>query len=293
MTKGSGWSVLVATDGTREARAAVAAAAAFPWPSGTRASGVVVRTFVPEGRPASFMKAFDRVYRRVATAAQRVLAARWPGAEVAVVDARPADGILGVAKRSRTRVIVMGSRARGRLARLLLGSVARTVVYRAPCAVLVVRGRSREFTRFVIGIDGSAGSRRAVDLVARLQVPRGGHVRLVAVVEPLRTPAMPPVPLPIRQDVAALAAKENARRLTNARRHLGSAERRLERTKWTVRTTVREGAPLSELLAAATEAEAHALVVGPRGVSGAERLLLGSVADGVLSHSPLPVLLVR
>jgi nucleotide-binding universal stress UspA family protein len=239
------------------------------------------------------MKAFDRVYRRVATAAQRVLAARWPGAEVAVVDARPADGILGVAKRSRTRVIVMGSRARGRLARLLLGSVARTVVYRAPCAVLVVRGRSREFTRFVIGIDGSAGSRRAVDLVARLQVPRGGHVRLVAVVEPLRTPAMPPVPLPIRQDVAALAAKENARRLTNARRHLGSAERRLERTKWTVRTTVREGAPLSELLAAATEAEAHALVVGPRGVSGAERLLLGSVADGVLSHSPLPVLLVR
>jgi nucleotide-binding universal stress UspA family protein len=67
----------------------------------------------------------------------------------------------------------------------------------------------------------------------------------------------------------------------------------LERTKWTVRTTVREGAPLSELLAAATEAEAHALVVGPRGVSGAERLLLGSVADGVLSHSPLPVLLAR
>ena len=293
MTKGSGWSVLVATDGTREARAAVAATAAFPWPSGTRVSGVVVRTFVPEGRPAFFMKAFDRVYRRVATAAQRVLAARWPGAEVAVIDATPADGIVGVAKRSGARVIVMGSRSRGRLARLLLGSVARKVSYRAPCAVLVVRGRSREFTRFVIGVDGSASSRRAVDLVARLQVPGGGHVHVVAVVEPLRMPALPPVPLPIRKDVAALAARENARRLANAWRHLGSAERRLKRAKWTVQKIVREGAPLPELLAVATEAEAHALVVGPRGVSGAERLLLGSVADGVLNHSPLPVLLAH
>jgi nucleotide-binding universal stress UspA family protein len=293
MARASGWSVLVATDGTPEARAAVTAAAAFPWPSGTRMSGVVVRTFVPQGRPASFMMAFDRVYRRIAAAAQRVLAARWTGAEVAVVDAKPAEGILDVAQRAGSRVIVMGSRARVRVARLLLGSVARQVLHCAPCAVLVVRGPRREFIRFAIGVDGSVGSRRAVDLVAGLRAPRGGCVTLVAVVEPLRTPALPLAPSSLRQVVAAAAAEENARRLTDAERHLASAKRRLERRKWTVRTAVRQGPPLSELLAAVTEAEADVLVVGARGVGGAERLLLGSVADGLLTRSSVPVLVVR
>ena len=60
----------------------------------------------------------------------------------------------------------MGTRTLGRLPRLLLGSVARQVVRRAPCAVARREGRPREFTRFVLGIDGSPGSRQAVDLVA-------------------------------------------------------------------------------------------------------------------------------
>lgn len=292
MMSARGWTVLVATDGTPEARAAVAAAAIFPWPPGTRVSGVIARrTLATRGRPQYFVAAFDRMFRRIAANARRALAARWPGAEVRVVDATPVDGILAEARRAGADVIVMGSRARGPLPRLLLGSVARQVVRRTSCATLVVRGRPREFSRFTIGVDGSTGSRQAVDLVAALRVPRGGRSTLVAVVEPLRLPSLPLVPASVRELVVAEAAAENARRVAEAKRHLTTAARSLERAGWTVRTTVGKGQPLAELLAAAAEAEAHMLVVGARGAGGVERLLLGSVAEGSLNRAVLPVLL--
>jgi nucleotide-binding universal stress UspA family protein len=294
MTKPNGWCVLVATDGTAEARAAVAAAVAFPWPAGTRVAGVVARrTLATRGRPAYFVAAFDRAYRRAATAAQRALARRWPDCAVAVVDATPAEGILDQARRLGATAIAMGTRARGRLPRLLLGSVARQVVRRASCAVLVVRGRGREFSRIVVGVDGSPGSRHAVEFVARLKPVRGNRVTLVAVVEPVRLPSLALMPAAVRQALAGEAAAESARLRGVAERHVASAARVLERAGWAVRRSVLEGQPLADLLAVTQEAGAHLLVVGARGVGGMERLLLGSVAEGALTRSPVPVLVVR
>jgi nucleotide-binding universal stress UspA family protein len=50
---------------------------------------------------------------------------------------------------------------------------------------------------------------------------------------------------------------------------------------------------LREVIDVANAAEAHLVVVGARGTSGVRQLLLGSVAEGVLNRSPVPVLLVR
>jgi nucleotide-binding universal stress UspA family protein len=294
MTKPSGWRVLVATDGTPEARAAVAGAVAFPWPAGTRVTGVVARrTPSTRGRPPYFVAAFDRAYRRAAAGAQRVLARRWPDCEVTVVDATPAEAILGEARRLGVRAIAMGTRTRGRLPRLLLGSVARQVVRGASCPVLVVRGRAREFARVVVGVDGSPGSRHAIEFLASLRPPRGHRVVVVAVVEPSRLPSLALMPSAVRQVLAGEAAAENARLRAEAERHVASAARVLERAGWSVRRRVREGQPLTDLLAATQEAGAQLLVVGARGVGGMERLLLGSVAEGALTRSPVSVLVVR
>ncbi|MBU6423181.1 MAG: universal stress protein, partial [Chloroflexi bacterium] len=51
----------------------------------------------------------------------------------------PAREIVNAAGRAESDVIVMGSRGRTGLERLLLGSVARNVLTHAPCSVLVVR----------------------------------------------------------------------------------------------------------------------------------------------------------
>jgi nucleotide-binding universal stress UspA family protein len=52
--------------------------------------------------------------------------------------------------------------------------------------------------------------------------------------------------------------------------------------------------PPGDAIAAAAEAEqADLVVVGTRGRSGAERMLLGSVSDHVVRHAASPVLVVR
>ena len=52
---------------------------------------------------------------------------------------KPAQEILDAAITHRTDTIVMGTNGRAGLDRLLLGSVAETVVRRAPCTVVVVK----------------------------------------------------------------------------------------------------------------------------------------------------------
>jgi nucleotide-binding universal stress UspA family protein len=67
----------------------------------------------------------------------------------------------------------------------------------------------------------------------------------------------------------------------------------LKRAGWRARGIVREGVPLVALLREAAASRADLLVVGARGTGGLARLLLGSVAEGVLERSPVPVLLVK
>jgi nucleotide-binding universal stress UspA family protein len=53
----------------------------------------------------------------------------------------PAEDIVQVAKKRRAALIVMGTRGRTGLKKLLLGSVAARVIGLAPCPVLTVRGQ--------------------------------------------------------------------------------------------------------------------------------------------------------
>ena len=85
----------------------------------------------------------------------------------------------------------------------------------------------------------------------------------------------------------------NLERITAARKELDRAAAQLKPRGWRVRVVMTTGAPLRGLLAAVATAQAHAVVVGARGVSGVRQLLLGSVAEGVLNRCPVPVLVVR
>ncbi len=286
--------VLVATDGSPRARAAVAATAVFPWPAATRPRVVLARGDVMAARlPAPVAIALARGFQRVALDASRALEARWPMADAALVDLPAVEGILGEARRFGANVIVVGSRGQGMWSRLVLGSVSRGVVRRARCAVLVVKGRPREMGRLVIGLDGSAHSRHAAEFVAGLETPAGGRATLVRVAEPVRLPSLGQLPAPIRARLAAEEATLDRRRLAVARREVDTAAARLERRGWKVERRVPAGVPLPELLRAVAAARANLLVVGARGVGGLERHLLGSVAEGALSRSPVSVLIVK
>jgi nucleotide-binding universal stress UspA family protein len=294
--------ILVATDGSGPGRAAVAGALAFPWPAGTRVHGVLARRGFSPTRgapdwPEATWDALDRVLDRIRKDAEAALARRWPGAKVEIVDRPPVEGILEVADAVGARAVVLGSRGYGPIRRLLLGSVSRGVVRDARCPVLVVKGSERPGRRLVLGLDGSAHAQKAVEFLAGLSAPYGGRITALRVVEPVRVPSMGLVPASMRATIRAQAAALTAQALEEARREVETAAARLAQgalapARWRVRPAVREGVPLDELLRA-VRARADCLVLGARGVGGMERLLLGSVAEGALSRSPVSVLVVR
>ena len=284
--------VLVASDGSPEARAAVSAAVAFPWPSGARAMGVIGRDVVPVTLPRGHGLVLEASLEAVAAETRHALAERWRGATVAIVGGRAANAILAEARRRRARVIVVGAQGHRALARLLLGSVSRDVVRGAECSVFVVRGAPVPVRSVVVGIDGSPQSRRAVDLVARLTPARGARATVVRVLEPVHVPSMALLPARTRAVLSAEAATLHARNLRAAEREVKDAARRLGR-RWHARTLVRIGTPAHDLLRAAREADADVVVVGARGSGGLEKLLLGSVADAVLEQSSVSVLVAR
>jgi nucleotide-binding universal stress UspA family protein len=280
-----GFRVLVATDGSPSARGALATALAFPWPGGTRVRGVVVS-------PRTVPPALAGEARRVAAAARRRLAQRWPDAEVVTVTARPAEGVLREAARHATDVIVLGWRGHGTFRRLLAGSVSRSVVERGRAAVLVVRRPSRDVRRVVIGVDGSRNARRAVDLVALL-AGEGVAVTVVRVVEPHGLPPARRLPRGVRAVAHREIGALNRALIRHAVRDVRAASARLGRARWKVRTEVLSGAPLAALLDVVDRTDADLLVVGARATGGLRRALLGSVAAGALNHSRVPVLVVR
>ncbi len=60
-----------------------------------------------------------------------------------------------------------------------------------------------------------------------------------------------------------------------------------------VKTLLKEGHIVEEILKAAGEGEFDLIVMGARGLSRIKEIVMGSVSDGVTRHAPCPVLLVK
>jgi nucleotide-binding universal stress UspA family protein len=282
--------VLVATDGSRDAQAAIATTLHFPWPERTHVRVISARQIRADYRRSILLAALDRGAEESVEKARRTLSRRWREVGVEIADKTPVEAILGAAKRFRAGVIVVGWRGHGAVRRLLMGSVSRGVVRGSTCAVLVVR-RSQRVRSLVVGVDGSDASKRALALVGRLVPPRGGRVTLVSAVELLTAPARGRIPG--AASIAHEVKRQNTIRARAATEELNRAAAGLERMGWQTRTMLVHGEPLRELLGAVTTSRAQLLVVGARGTSGLRYLLLGSVAEGALNQSPVSVLVAR
>ena len=290
MARTSPFRVLVATDGSVHARAAITTVVQFPWPARTRVRVVVARRTRAEHRRSILLSALDGSAEVAAESARRTLSRRWADVETIVIDNAPAKAILDEAERFAADVIVVGWRGHGAIRRMLMGSVSRGVVRGATSAVLVVR-RSRRVRRIVLGFDGSAMAKRALAFIRGLVAPPDGRVILETAVQLMAVPSHGLVPG--TRSVAREVRRTNTRRARMAIRELRRAAAELERAGWKTRTVVTSGEPLRDLLGTVASARAQLLVVGARGTSGIRHLLLGSVAEGALNRSSVPVLIAR
>lgn len=286
--------VLIGFDGSAQARSAVEEVLRFPWPPGLRVRALVALGGI-EGPAAMRAVVQDRL-RGQADGIEERLRRRWPTARATLSGEPPAAALLAECRRTRPDLVVLGWRGHGPIRRLLMGSVSRRVAREARTAVMVVRGareRTSAARRFVLGYDGSHNARRALRFVAKLAPSSGCRALIVRSLPPLYSPPLSPMPQSARRQLLARIARAERAREKRSRAQLERAAGVLRRRGWSVETRLTPQAPLHSLLEAASALDADALVVGARGVSGLDRLLLGSVASGALERSRCPVIVAR
>jgi nucleotide-binding universal stress UspA family protein len=287
--------VLLATDGSGDARAATAWLTQFPVPAGSR-----VRIVSVVSTPASaldlptvrdFVETLRQEARRAAEEAQGVLAGRFPDAEVQVVEGEARQAILRAAEEWPADLIVLGARGLGAVAGFLLGSVSLGVARHAHSSVLVVKGGASGLRGALVAVDGSEHARAAAAFLARLPLDPAFAVKLVGVVEVPPYPATTPgfASGMVRQAIKDIV-KERRTALEQAQ---ASAAALFDGVVKKVDRLVVTGNPVDALVGAATTPGVDLVVIGARGLGALKRFVLGSVSEGVLRHVDRPVLIVK
>jgi nucleotide-binding universal stress UspA family protein len=178
-------------------------------------------------------------------------------------------------------LIVMGTHGRGVVSHALMGSVAEQVVRSAPCPVLTVHGPQRESAvpNILVALAFEPASDTALTYARALARASGGTLHVLHVMENdfLR---------PMASDPYTLVATTRNR----------VCDRLTEEDAIALRAQVEvevSDAPAEAIIDYARSSGIDLIVLGTHGRRGANRLLMGSVAERVVRAASCPVLTVR
>jgi len=275
--------VLLATDGSKDARAATQYLREFPLPGNATIRIMTVVTLPPSSLDVPPVAAFNESLltegRRVVEEARALLGPR-PSVDERVVQGSPREEIVRAVEEWPADLLVVGARGLGGVAGFLLGSVSETVARHVHCPVVVVKGRPRALASVLMATDGSDGANEAIRFVLSLPLAKNVRVRLLSVVEPVPYPAS--APGMIRAQLRTMIRQLERERRANVEKVLDRAAQQLKTKLTRVTRSMPTGHPARELVAAAASFDADLVVVGARGLGGIKRLLLGSVSERVL-----------
>lgn len=180
-----------------------------------------------------------------------------------------------VAQERNVRAMVMGTRGASSTGLAILGSVADRVMRECPQPVVLVPpgafdivGKEIEIRRLLVPLDGSALAARSIDFL--LEIPRSVDLEFV-LLEVVENEADAPV--------AERRLQSAADRLNG---HSAEAVPRIALATDRVRAIVD----------AVREFTVDMIAMSTRGEGGLRRLVLGSVAEGVVGAAEVPVLLL-
>lgn len=213
----------------------------------------------------------------LAEASERV-AARQPTVDVTTEVSLGEPVTTLTAEAREAYLVVTGSRGRGPLTRMLLGTVSLGVAARASCPVVVVRGepenRQGRFGRIVVGVDAEEHAATAVGFAFREAEVRDVPLTAVHAWRAGHTGAGDGAGPPDAADVFGGVVADAAAVHAGVRLH---------------RETI-EGSPRQVLLRQAETADL--LIVGAHHRRGVIGLRLGLLSHALLHHSPCPVAVV-
>jgi|GEM_PF-2490290 len=274
--------LLLATDGSAGASTAIDLVAALPWPADLLIDVVAVVDHTSPMTwafaPVPDLQGFDAERSSDALQAARDAAARLAHhglrSTAMVLHGREAATIVGRAIDTEASLIVCGSRGRGHLRSVLLGSVSAEIAATAPCSVLVARLPT--VTNVLLAVDGSASSVAAEHVVMRLPMFASRPLDLVTVT------GQPTGP----ED----AWQAEVHRIAAVQRDIGM---RLRSCGFTAREVLLTGSPAIEIADEAHRSRVDLIVLGAHTPSGLDKVFLEGTTLDVLTHSTASVLVAR
>jgi nucleotide-binding universal stress UspA family protein len=200
----------------------------------------------------------------------------------------PPQAILSHAREARSDVIVMGTHGRRGVERLALGSTAEEVMRTAGVPVFAVPQRCQSactgpLGHLLVAIDGSPAAEDALALACDVARSERARLTLCSVAEPFGFDWDD-----LDRDTFLRAEVEQ-----RTRPLLDQTRARVASKGIAVDAELRQGVAADEIVASALRSGADCIVIGTHGRAGIPRFVLGSVAEGVLRTSPLPVCAVR
>jgi nucleotide-binding universal stress UspA family protein len=288
--------ILIAYDGSECAQAALDDLRSAGLPATANVKVVaILETWLPPPSGWALMEGTTRASEELdrlalAQGAAVSLRSMFPGWELTAQEevGSPASVLLKIADEWQPDLLVVGSHSRSAAGRFFLGSVSQKLVHEAHCSVRVARGRVQEPDtplRILIGVDGSAGSEAAVNVVAQRNWPPNTEVKLVNA-----TWASPHIySEPAASAVMKWLAEEQAR----IEASLQQAQTKLQAAGLQVTTLTQQEDPKTLLCDEAERWGADSIFVGAKGISRLERLLIGSVSSTVAARAHCSVEVVR
>lgn len=243
------------------------------------------------GAKAALEKSGEEILRRATSRLNVALSqsAKRPRTAVKtlLLQGSPASTIVNRAAQERSDIIVLGTRGLSDIKGFLLGSIARKVALLANCPVLVVKQPIKAFNRTLLAVDESKYSRQAAKFLRSGILAENANIAIF-------TSAVTPI-----TDLAARhLSEEQIRKLEEpimeqANALVAKMRDDFIKDGYAVTTEVQSGHVIDTILRIVTFYQPDMLVVGSRGLSGRERLQLGSVSETLLKYAPCSVLIVR
>jgi len=237
--------------------------------------------------PTPLIAAVDDRGTAVLKSAVQACAAHGIRAESVFIHDSAALGVADLQHTAHYDLIVLGTHGRHGLARMLLGSVAAAILRASDVPVLLVGARARApktsqpFERALVAIDDSDPARLALSVAATLRTP----LTLCNVIDSRELLAKASTyqydPGPLEADLHA-ASKALLAQAQNA----AGPDAPIDAL-----VTV-EGEPAVTLDHTAMQRNCDLIVIGSHVRRGLDRLMFGSVAEGVIRTTVLPVLVV-
>jgi len=191
------------------------------------------------------------------------------------------ERIVDLADAENCDLIVMGRKGMSRLEKTLVGSVTARVIGYAQRDVLVVPDNSPiGWGIILIATDGSRYSKAAAAKAIDFAKSYGGELRIVSVVD------VPP-------EFYAEAPNALDEMITKAKGYAKDLKMQAESAGIKADPFVGEGEAYRFISDLAIKQKANTIIMGSHGRTGLKRLLMGSVTEKVIGHSPCPVLVAR